>query len=69
MAGFVGRAPLGRAPLTRFHHARGLLQRPWLNGSRLPSQGPCATARGPLLEGREARFSDRFPVSYLVLFQ
>ena len=32
---------------------------PWLNGSRLPSQGRCATALGPRLKGRETRLTGR----------
>ena len=33
------------------------------------SRGPCAMALGPLLEGRETRSPDGFPVTRLVLFQ
>ena len=33
------------------------------------SHGPRTTAHGPLLQGRETRLTDRFPVTRLVLLQ
>ena len=56
-------------PWSVSHHPRDLLQGPWLNGPRLLLQGPCATARGPLLERRETRFTHRLLVTGLVLLQ
>ena len=57
-AGFAARASGPRAAnlaLSPSSTAPG----PWLNGSRLPSQGPCATALGPRLKGRETRLTGR----------
>ena len=33
------------------------------------SRGPCAIAPGPLLKGRKTRFTDRLPVTRLVLLE
>jgi len=44
---------------------------PWSPGryARSPPHGPCATAHGPLLQRREARLADGFPVTRLMLLQ
>ena len=34
-----------------------------------PPHNPHTTAHGPLLEGRETRLADRFPVTRLMLFE
>ena len=34
-----------------------------------PSHGPRTTALGPLLEGRETRLTDGFPITRLMLFE
>ena len=45
-----------------------VLARPRLRALAL-FRGQCALAPGLLLEGRKTRFTDRFPVRYLALFQ
>ena len=45
-----------------------VLARPCLRALAL-FRGPRTLSPGPSLKGGQARFTDRFPVSYLVLFQ